>query len=95
LGGANLTEANLGRAILGAADLKEVKLSGADLREANLREANLSGADLREADLSGANLGGAIVSYRQLRQAKSLEGAQMPKFLFLSKIASSLVDRPG
>ena len=58
---ANLSGADLSRAILSGANLHEANLRGANLSETNLSEANLNGADLHnayfnDADLSGANL---------------------------------------
>jgi uncharacterized protein YjbI with pentapeptide repeats len=51
------------------------------LSEADLSGANLSGADLSGADLSGADLSGAqgVTEEELEEQAKTLEGATMPK----------------
>jgi uncharacterized protein YjbI with pentapeptide repeats len=75
--GADLSGANLsGGAILIGADLS----GGAILGGANLSDADLSGADLSDVYLSGADLSGVKgVGEKQLEEAKSLEGATMPK----------------
>ena len=71
LRGANLAEAelsgaNLRRAILGEANLAGARLSGANLPGANLIEADLTGADL-----SGANLHKAMLADANLSKAKA------------------------
>jgi membrane protein implicated in regulation of membrane protease activity len=75
---ANLSGANLSGAVLSEAVLDRTNLSGADLSGANLSGANLSGANLSGANLTGVNLIGAKVTWIQLAQAKSLEGATLP-----------------
>ncbi len=76
---ANLSEANLRKAILVKADLTEAYLMNAILIEANLQESRLFGANLQGADLRKANLSGATgTTPEQLAEAKSLQGAIMP-----------------
>jgi len=74
---ANLRKARLRGAYLLGARLIEANLTHADLREANLEEANLAYANLWGADLTGANLTNAIVTKKQLRTAKSTQGAKL------------------
>jgi uncharacterized protein YjbI with pentapeptide repeats len=74
LGGANLSNADLGNAdlrgtILSKADLSRANLSEADLSEANLSRADLSYTNLSYADLGGAELFRADLSYADLRGA--------------------------
>jgi len=76
--GANLRAANLGKAYLRFADLAFADLKDADLTDADLSQANLYGANLRNANLAGADLTGANPTPRQMRKAKSLEGAKLP-----------------
>jgi uncharacterized protein YjbI with pentapeptide repeats len=76
--GANLSRANLREAYLVFADFRLANLRGADLSRSDLTQSNFYGADLRGADLSGADLSGAFVSARQLRKAKSIDGAWLP-----------------
>ncbi len=57
--GADLSGADLRRAVLSDAVLRGADLSGADLRRAVLSGADLRGADLRDAVLRGADLSGA------------------------------------
>jgi uncharacterized protein YjbI with pentapeptide repeats len=89
LRGANLSGAFLWRTSLIETYLSRADLSGAGLWEADLNGAHLSSANLTNADLSGAYLGGAGLSDanltdaqgatgKQLKQAKTLEGATMP-----------------
>lgn len=73
LGGDILRKKNLSGSYL-----NEAKLRKTDLRETNLTGAHLTGADLRSADLSGADMRKAIVTDKQLKTARSLEGAIMP-----------------
>lgn len=75
--GATLRKANLRGAILEGCDFIKANLTNADLRNSTLTEANLSHARLNGADLSGADLTNAIVSKKQLRKAKSLQGAKL------------------
>ncbi len=77
-GRANLSGANLQRAILAQSNLQGANLCDADLHQANLFEADLRGAYLIGADLSSAILDKAIVTQDQLDKAKSLKGATMP-----------------
>lgn len=72
--GAILRKANLRGATLEGCDFIKAIFTNADLRNSNLMEANLSGAQLNGADLTGANLTNAIVSKKQLKCAKSIEG---------------------
>src|SRR5918994_16250 len=86
LGGADLTEANLGGARLRGANLSGADMSRADMSRAYLNGsilggANLSGADmteafLQEANLSGANLSGADIRGANLQEA-NLSGANL------------------
>jgi uncharacterized protein YjbI with pentapeptide repeats len=78
IAGANLKQAylrgaNLNRAVLSQANLEGAILDRADLRDTNLREVNMAGAYLSEANLKGAK-----VTFEQLAQAETLEGAIMP-----------------
>jgi uncharacterized protein YjbI with pentapeptide repeats len=75
--GATLRKANLRGAILEGCDFIKANLTNADLRNSTLKKANLSHAHLNGADLSGADLTNAIVSKKQLRKAKSLQGAKL------------------
>src|SRR5215203_2683038 len=83
LNGADLSGADLSGATLIGTDLiGGARLSYADLSDATLIDADLSDTYLNRADLSGANLFGAKlgVSEEELKkQAKTLEGATMPK----------------
>jgi Pentapeptide repeats (8 copies) len=79
--GADLQEANLGRADLHEANLHKADLVGAYLFKANLHGADLSGADLfkanlHEADLHDADLHGARLVEADLRMA-DLHGARL------------------
>jgi uncharacterized protein YjbI with pentapeptide repeats len=76
--GANLRAANLTKAYLRCADLSFANLTDADLTEADLTHANLYGANLRNAKLAGTDLTGSNATPRQLRKAKSTEGAKLP-----------------
>jgi uncharacterized protein YjbI with pentapeptide repeats len=76
LSGADLSGANLRRAVLVNTNLFGVVLSGADLFGGVLIEAVLSGADLSGADLMEANLFGAVLSGAVLMEA-DLSGARM------------------
>jgi uncharacterized protein YjbI with pentapeptide repeats len=83
---ADLSHANLSRAVLMRLDLREANLSGADLSHANLVRADLSGANLSEADLSHANLkrvnfSGTNLSHANLSEA-DMSGAQLVKTNF-------------
>jgi uncharacterized protein YjbI with pentapeptide repeats len=69
---ADLRAANLRGSRLPDANLSRAKLDGADLQRANLEE-----AILEDASLIVANLEGATVSDKQLKEAKSIEGATM------------------
>ncbi|EMA24630.1 pentapeptide repeat-containing protein [Haloarcula argentinensis DSM 12282] len=69
LRGADLSDADLGKANLSSADLREADLSGADLGSADLSGANLQKADLSGADLSYANLSGADLENADLSSA--------------------------
>jgi hypothetical protein len=69
--------------LLSGANLQQADVSGANLANTDLRDtylagAHLEGADLEDADLGGANLKGARVTYEQLAESESLEGATMP-----------------
>lgn len=73
IGGAVLTEANLQGAILSKANLqgaylKDAKLQGADLNEANLQRAKLWGAELQKAKLWRANLERAVLNGAELQE---------------------------
>ena len=70
---ADLTGANLSRAILVDADLTGANLSRAILIEANLIDATLSGADLTGANLSDASLSDATLINACLRHADLIE----------------------
>ena len=81
LGGANLTEANLGGANLEGADL-----GGANLGRAYLSGANLGGANLTEAYLDGAYLGRANLTEAYLGGAKGLIAIQFKGYsLYIQK----------
>src|SRR5579875_2460962 len=83
LQGANLSGAQLERAVLGeaqltGANLREAQLAGAYLREAQLERANLltaqlAGANLVVVNLERANLGGAHLERANLRAAQLME----------------------
>lgn len=75
---ANLRAATLHKTYLRFTDLSFANLSDADLTDADLSETNLFGANFRNANLSGANLKGSNATLRQLRKAKSIEGAKLP-----------------
>lgn len=73
---ANLTKANLSRAVVKFADFSDADLKGASFRDTDLTQSNFvgadfSGADLTGADFAGANLGGA----KGLESAIGLEAA--------------------
>jgi hypothetical protein len=70
LGGADLEDANLGRADLGGADLEDANLWGADLGGADLEGVNLGRANLWGADLGGVNLGRANLRGADLGDAE-------------------------
>lgn len=80
---ADLSGADLRKAVFCSADLSHAILIGADLREANLREADLSGANLTKATLSGHELKfkGAKITRADLREANlsdaDLSGADL------------------
>jgi hypothetical protein len=86
----NLRLANLRSIKLVQADLRSADLHGADLSAGGIIldfpgtasplkiGANLFEANLKETDLSGTNLSGATVTFEQLYEAKSLQGATMP-----------------
>lgn len=76
LRGANLSGADLRRAILDGSDLTGANLSGADLRDASLLDVNLNKAALDGADLRGARLLRAKLSMSNMQGAR-LEGADM------------------
>ena len=76
LSGADLHRANLSGAVLYRADLHKANLSGAVLYRANLSAAVLYGADLIRADMSDADLGEADLSDADLGGAQ-LGGAQL------------------
>ena len=61
LGGANLKNQNLARAILRGSNLKHADISLARLNGADLESADLSGANLKNAHLGGASLRDAII----------------------------------
>ena len=74
LRGANLTQAQLSKAVLRGAQLSEADLYGANLSKAHLLRADLRGANLQKADLQGAkliqaNLSGANLSEANLSKA--------------------------
>ncbi len=86
LNGTNLYYANMENSDLSSSYLKNSFLSGASLARANLSGANLSMAnlentDLTDADLREANLVGAIVTSKQLKKAKSIDGIILSKGL--------------
>lgn len=88
LTGADLSETYLIDSILTKVDLSRAVLRGSALIRADLTGANLSGADLtnamlRDANLSNCNLAGAQVTSEQLKKAKSLDGAILPKNLIV------------
>jgi uncharacterized protein YjbI with pentapeptide repeats len=69
----------------GGADLRDADLGRAFLKGANLTNANLSGAKLKDAFFNDADLSGAYLPYAEgktneelHRDAKSLKGAVMP-----------------
>ena len=78
---ADLTQADLTGANLRKARLWDAKLTNADLTHADLRGADfkgvddLKGADLEGAVLEGANLLETKLTRKQLKQAKSINGA--------------------
>lgn len=76
LTGADLSEANLSRAILAQAHLRGAKLHRADLTSAHLSEADLSWAKLVGAHLSGAKLRRADLAWADLSGA-NLVGAHL------------------
>jgi uncharacterized protein YjbI with pentapeptide repeats len=86
----DLDDADLSGASLFSADLHGVVMSFTNLQGANLSNAILSGAslycaDLRSADLKGTSLDSATlinakVTKDQLKQAKSLKDATLPKY---------------
>jgi len=90
LGEINLNGTNLNGAIFQNTDFSDSYLQGSSLHNANLSNAILAGvdlsyADLRNAnltgtDLTGANLTGASVTRKQLKSAKSVNGAIFPIF---------------
>ena len=77
LGGADLTNVKLFRALLGRADLSGADLTGADLTDAILRHASLANSNLTNTNLSGAWLFGADLTNTNLTDA-DLEGASIP-----------------
>ena len=83
LRGADLSFLAMRRVDLSEADLSDVNLMHSDLSNADLRACNLTGADfssarLHDTDLRNTILTDATISAKQLRQAKSLEGAILP-----------------
>lgn len=86
--GAKLNGVDFRDAILSGANLSRADLGGADLSGADLGEHRFNKAELSEAFLSGADLipdgdgyvklREAIVTWEQLKKAKSLEGAIIP-----------------
>jgi len=80
LSGAYLTQANLSDADLHAAELGAADLRSAMLCRANLSEAFLVGADLRGSSLTHANLRGAMLGLTDLTAA-DLSGADLAEAL--------------
>ena len=74
----NLKGAHLKRANLQGADLKEANLENIHLNDAKLEDANLQGAILQNAELGGATLQRANVTMKQLKSAKTVQGAILP-----------------
>ncbi len=74
-----LRGANLQKAFLGGANLQGANLDGANLQGADLTEANLQGAVLLWANLQGANLDGANLQGATLVGAKGLTASQVKK----------------
>ena len=80
INGANLTDANFGRANLTNADFED-----ADLTRAILDDANLTDAELERANLEDANLNGALLSNAVLNDA-NLEDTNLPDSMALSRL---------
>ncbi|MCC6498632.1 MAG: pentapeptide repeat-containing protein [Anaerolineales bacterium] len=70
----DLSNSYLKNSFLYGANLARANLSGADLSMANLENTDLTDADLREAILVGA-----IVTSKQLKKAKSIDGIILSK----------------
>ncbi|MGI5238283.1 pentapeptide repeat-containing protein [Dactylosporangium sp. CA-139066] len=70
VGAANLSGANLHRAVLRDSALTDVDLSGADLTLTTAHEAEFTGVKLVRADLGGADLRGSTLTDVGLQQAR-------------------------
>ena len=90
---ANLSESDLSESQMNGSNFKEAnlskaKLTGAFLGGSNLESANLSGADFSNTDLRGIDFSftdlsdtiffNAFITFEQLAQSKSLNGAMLP-----------------
>jgi hypothetical protein len=76
LNGADLSGANLRRAVLRYDDFRNVDLSGANLTGADIAHSDLKDGNFRAADLRGANLQDAELAGSDFKDAK-LSGAEL------------------
>jgi len=86
LRGVNLRESFALKISLDSSDLSFANLKDADFGEADLTHVNFYGANFRNVNLTNANLTDSNITERQLRKAKSFEGAKLPSSIRIEKL---------
>ena len=86
LRGANLRESFAVKISLDSSDLSFANLKDADFEEAVLINVNFYGANLKNVNLTNANLIDSNITEKQLRTAKSFEGAKLPSNIRINKL---------